>query len=138
MDTQTTEKLLSYAAETRAAWSRAERKFRQEYEYVMRHLLHEAAYNMMSVEQVGKAANLTPKQVRSMMRRFNLNPKHERKMLSRRAAEALRYNSELMGISPEEMDFTSPLAYLPMGDQLRAELARHTTASVVEIEGERS
>lgn len=134
MDIKTTEQLLREVADSRAAWRAAERQFQADYAAVMKRLLNEAAYNMMSVEQVSAASGIPNKQVRAMMRRFNLNPKHGRKMLSEQAAKALHKNAALMGVKPEDMDLTSPLAYLPMGDALKRRLVEETTSVVTEVE----
>lgn len=131
--------LLRSLAVKRAEWNRADKRFRAEYEAHLKALLYEASYRMMTVEQVATALHLTTKQVRAAMRRYDLNPKHGRKFLSDKAGKALHQNAELLGLDPTEMDFTSPLAYLPMGEQMKAELAEaKTPETVTEIEEGRS
>jgi hypothetical protein len=106
-------------AEAKAEWDKARTQFDSDVEFVMTRLLHEAAANYMSVEQVAKATGLTPKKVRALMRKVGLDPKAGKRLLSAQAADALRDNAALLGIEPHEMDLTSPLAYLPMGSELR-------------------
>jgi hypothetical protein len=106
-------------AEARAKWDMAFRKFNADVEYLMARLLNEAAVNHMSVEQVAKASGLPAKRVRALMRDHGLNPKQGKRLLANHAATALTENAALLGIEPHEMDLTSPLAYLPMGSDLR-------------------
>lgn len=100
---------------------------------VMSRLLHEAARNYMSVEEVAKAGGFTVKRVRQMMRDVGLNPRDGKNLLSKKAAEALSNNAALLGVEPGEMDLMSPLAYLPMGEQLRRELQDKTVSKVTEL-----
>lgn len=112
---------LARIAEGRRRWSDAQKEFNSGVEFVMKRLLHEAALNFMSVEDVATASGFTPKRVRLMMRLHGLDPRSGKKLLSRKAAESLLENSALLGIEPHEMDLTSPLAYLPAGSLLRRE-----------------
>lgn len=109
-------------AEARAEWHAAKRKFDADVNFLMHRLLLEAARNRMSVDEVAKASGYSVAQVRAMMRKRSLDPKKGRTLLAKQAAEALAANAELMGIQPWEMDLTSPLAYLPMGDEMRRAL----------------
>lgn len=120
-------------AEARTAWDRGLRKFNSDVEYLMARLLNEAAVNHMSVEQVAKASGLTAKRVRSLMRAHGLNPKQGKRMLANHAAEALASNAALLGIEPNEMDLMSPLAYLPMGSDLKKFLETDAMKGVKEI-----
>jgi len=121
-------------AEAKATWAKAITEFNAGVEYVMTRLIHEAAANYMSVEEVAKASGLTPKRVRLLMRNSGLDPKKGKRLLAKHAAEALAENAALLGIAPHEMDLMSPLAYLPMGKQLRQELQNRTVSQVHELE----
>lgn len=120
---------LSKIREANALWTKQRLAFNSDVDDLLRRLLHEAAHNFMSVEEVSKASGFTPKRVRELMRRAGLNPKDGKRLLSKKAAEALANNSALLGIEPGEMDLMSPLAYLPMGEQLKRQL--HKTVSQV-------
>lgn len=108
--------------EAREKWVKASMKFKSDIDFVMGRLLREAAVNRMSVGEVSQMSGLTVKQVREAMRRNGLDPKTSKSLLAKQAAEALAENAALMGIEPHEMDLTSPLAYLPMGAQLKQQL----------------
>lgn len=116
---------LEAVRDARAAWSKAKRQFESDVDLIMARLLNEAAVNYMSVPQISKASGLTPTKVRALMRKHNLNPKRGKRALAAAAATALQENSALLGIEPHEMDLMSPLAYLPMGSDLRQELSDH-------------
>lgn len=111
-----------------------EAKFQSDVSAVMRRLLHEAAANLMSVEEVARDSGYTVKRIRQMMRDIGLNPTAGRNLLSKKAAEALATNADLMGIEPSEMDLMSPLAYLPMGEQLRRQLQDSTVSQVTALD----
>ena len=111
-----------------------EAKFQSDVWAVMRRLLHEAAANHMSVEMVAKSSGHTVKRIRQMMRDVGLNPASGRNLLSAKAAEALATNADLLGIEPSEMDLMSPLAYLPMGEQLRRRLQDSTVSRVTDVD----
>ena len=110
---------LEKVAQDREAWAQARKVFDANVETVMSRLIYEAVANMMSVEQIASASGLTPRQVRALMRSSGLNLRQGRKALAHSAAVALEENSALLGIDPLQMDLTSPLAYLPMGKELR-------------------
>lgn len=114
---------LEAVRDARAAWNKAKRQFESDVDLIMARLLNEAAVNYMSVPQISKASGLTPTKVRALMRKHNLNPKRGKRALAAAAATALQENSALLGIEPHEMDLMSPLAYLPMGSELRQELS---------------
>lgn len=116
------EMALEALAEARATWAKAITKFNADVEQVMGRLLREAAANRMSVEHVARAGGFTPKRVRVLMRNHGLDPKNGRTLLAQQAAEALAENAALMGVEPHEVDLMSPLAYLPMGEQMRRAL----------------
>jgi hypothetical protein len=106
-------------AEAKTKWTRAFADFNAGVETAMTRLIHEAAANFMSAEEVAKHSGLTVKRVRILMRAAGLDPKHGKRLLSKNAATALAENAALLGIQPHEMDLTSPLAYLPMGSEMR-------------------
>ena len=124
-------------AEARTKWDRAFRKFNADVEYLMARLLNEAAVNHMSVEQVAKASGLPAKRVRALMRDHGLNPKQGKRLLANHAATALTENAALLGIEPHEMDLTSPLAYLPMGSDLRLILETEAGRGVKQLPEDR-
>lgn len=101
---------------------------------VMRRLLHEAMAARMSPEDVAVLSGFTAKQVRARMRNIGLSPSNGKTVLSQMAAEALANNAALMGIEPAEMDLMSPLAYLPMGEQMRRQLQDQTVSQVHEVD----
>jgi hypothetical protein len=119
--------------EARGEWSRAQQEFQSNVDKVLDRLIHEAATCFMSVEEFAKASGLSPKRVRDLMRRNRMHPSSSKTLLAKHAAEALATNSELLGIAPHEMDLTSPLAYLPMGKELRQELTDKTVSRVTEL-----
>lgn len=113
---------LEAVAEARNKWRVARMDFDSEVQRTMTRLLREAAVNGMSVEQVAKYSDTSPAKIRYWMRRIGLEPRQGKRLLSKIAAEALAENATLLGIEPHEMDLASPLAYLPMGAELRAAL----------------
>lgn len=119
--------------EAREKWGRARTEFFSGYDYVLSRLIYEAARNYMGVAQIATALGVGQKTVRTKMRSLGLDPRAGKRTLNAGAAEALAENSALLGIEPHEMDLTSPLAYLPMGEQLRKELRDKTTSQVTEL-----
>jgi len=124
---------LEGVAEARKKWNTAKRDFDADLNKIMRTLLHEASANYMSPEEVARASGYKVAQVRSMMRLNGLNPRDGKRVLADSAAKALAENAELLGIPVHEMDLMSPLAYLPMGAQMRQELTDKTVARVTEL-----
>lgn len=124
---------LEGVAEARAAWAKAKRKFDADVNTVMRRLLHEAAANYMSVEEVARPSGYNTTQIRSMMRINGMDPRDGKTLLAKHAADALASNAELLGIEPHEMDLMSPLAYLPAGEKLRRELQDRTVSQVHDL-----
>lgn len=108
--------------EDNAKWAEANVRHNADVAYVMKRLLLEAVNNRMSVDEVAKAAGITAKRVRMMMRDAGLDPKSSKVLLSKQAAEALAENAALLAIEPQDMDLMSPLAYLPMGREMRERL----------------
>lgn len=119
--------------EAAAEWKSAFKKFSEEFEKVMTRLMFEGMANGMSVEQFAQASGMTPKAVRGLMRKKGLDPKRGKRFLSHAAAEALAENAALLGIEPNQMDLRSPLAYLPMGSQLRDKLDSEAVRGVSEL-----
>lgn len=124
---------LDKVAAARAVWAEEQTKFTKTIEDVMRRLLHEAARNFMSPEEVAAHSGFTVKRVRALMRDAGLHPRDGKNLLSKKAAEALSENAELLGIEPGKMDLMSPLAYLPMGEKLKAELQEQRVHRVTEL-----
>lgn len=110
---------LEQVAAARKKWNQAERKFRSDLGSVMRRLILEAAHNRMSAEDVGRNSGYSAREIRRMMRDSGLDPKKGKTLLAKQSADALAENAALLGVDPHEMDLTSPLAYLPMGSELR-------------------
>lgn len=90
-----------------------------EIERVVTRLLHECLAKRMSPEHIAKMAGWPVQEVRTAMRARGIEPKRGKTVLAKQSASALIDNAHLLGIEPEEMDLTSPLAYLPMGKELR-------------------
>jgi hypothetical protein len=120
--------------DAKGEWAKAITDFNADIEMMMRRLLREAAVNYMSADEVAKASGFTVKRVRILMRSAGLDPKRGKRLLSKIAADTLADNAALMGIEPHEMDLMSPLAYLPMGKQMRRELEERSVSQVTELE----
>lgn len=121
---------LERVREAKREWTIARISFDTDVNAMMRRLLHEAAANYMSPEDVAKASGFTTKRVRQMMRDIGLNPRDGKTLLSNKAAEALANNAALLGIEPRDMDLMSPLAYLPMGSVMKRALADAAVSKV--------
>lgn len=113
---------LQEVGRAKSEWAKANNEFNTKVDQIMNRLLHEAAAARMSPEQVAKASGYSPSRIRALMRRFGLNPKMGKTLLAEGASKALTENASLLGVDPEKMDLTSPLAYLPMGSQLKQRL----------------
>lgn len=120
--------------EAKHVWAREQATFNSSVEAVMTRLLHEAAVQRMSPEEVARESGFTPKRIRAIMRIIGLNPRDGKHLLSAKAGEALANNAALLGIEPRDMDLMSPLAYLPMGEQMKRELQQRTVSQVTELE----
>ncbi len=118
--------------EARVQWGRARTEFQSGYDAALHRLLFEAAANYMSARDVATVLAITPKRVRELMRQQGLDSR-SKTLLSQKAAEALANNSALLGIEPHEMDLMSPLAYLPMGEQMKRELRASAVSQVTEV-----
>ena len=124
---------LGRLADQRLAWSRAHREFNEALTLTLHRLIHEATRNMMSINEVARAANLPTKRVRTIMREMGLNPNSPRSLLAEQSAKALAENAALLGVEPNQIDLTSPLAYLPMGSQMKQQLVDASVARVTEL-----
>lgn len=105
-------------------WDLALLRFQADVDTLVSRLLYEALIQRMSVEQISAASGIAPRRVREMIRHKGLKASTSKGILSRQAADALHENAALLGIEPHEFDLTSPLAYLPMGEQMRKELEK--------------
>lgn len=111
---------LNHIRDARAELNKKVREFNTECDKAMKRLIHEAAANMMSAQEVGKHAGMSTAAVKTKMKKFNLNPSKGKTLLSKNAAEVLASNAEIMGIEPHQIDLMSPLAYLPAGKDVSA------------------
>lgn len=100
---------------------------------VLTRLIHECLTKRMSPEHIAVMAGWRVKEVRSAMRARGIEPRHNKTVLAKQSASALIDNAHLLGIEPEEMDLSSPLAYLPMGKELREFLETNPVEAVEEI-----
>lgn len=119
--------------DARRKWRIAKREFDTDVEFVMARLLHEAAINYLSVDEVAHRSGFSELAIRRMMRDSGLDPKKSKHLLANSAAKALNENAELLAVKPGEMDLTSPLAYLPMGEQLKQQLTDARVHRVTEV-----
>lgn len=119
--------------EARRKWGIARREYESNMDFVMSRLVREAAVNLMSADEVADRVGMSARQVRIYMREAGLDPRRGKRLLAKTAAEALAENSALMGIEPHEMDLTSPLAYLPMGEELKQQLIDARVKRVTEF-----
>lgn len=120
--------------EARQAWEKARLDFQADYDLAVGRLLREAAANRMSVNEVSTTLQTPIRGLRSMMRSIGLEPRQGKTALSRKAAEALAENAALLGVDPRKMDLTSPLAYLPMGNDLRRTLESQTLGRDIDFD----
>lgn len=118
----------------RMQWGKARTEFQASYETMLTRLLFEAAANLMSPNEVATLLAITPARVRKAMRERGLDGR-SKTLLSKQAAAALLENATLLGIEPNEIDLMSPLAYLPMGSQMRRELQDQAVSKVTEVSG---
>jgi hypothetical protein len=124
---------LEEARAQRAAWKKAFNTFNTDMNKALVRLLHEAAVIRMSAEEFASHSGMRLSEIRKKMRAAGLDPRAGKTLLAKTAAEALASNAELLGIKPEEMDLTSPLAYLPAGSELRQQIIDKTVPSVTEL-----
>lgn len=104
--------------EAQSLWRAGYRDAQKALDKITGRLLLEAARNFISIDEAAGSLGLTPKRVRSRLRLLGVKPGWD-SLMSKQAARALTENAELMGIEPAKMDLLSPLAYLPMGSELR-------------------
>lgn len=104
--------------QARRAWTTAKAKFDSDVDAALLRLVHEAAANFMSAEEVSRYSGFTVRRVREVMRQAGLTGRGKR-LLAKQAATTLAENAIVLGIEPKDMDLMSPLAYLPAGSELR-------------------
>lgn len=121
---------LGAVAEAKAKWAKHRAEFESGVDAVMFRLLHEAAANYMSAEEVARASGFTTAQIKKRMKAMGMNPVSGKRLLAKQAAEALATNSAILGIEPHEMDLMSPLAYLPAGSLLRQEIQANGVSDI--------
>lgn len=131
---QTTE-TLRRIGEARKAWRQANLTVNSDIFTLMQRMLHEAAVNRLSIEDVANLTGFTIKRVREMMRNIGMDPRASRTLLAKRSATVLAENATLLGVEPSEFDLMSPLAYLPMGKDMKREIEAKTVSSVTEVSG---
>lgn len=125
--------VLNKIRDARQDWAKAQNTFNTDVEYLMPRLLNEAAANFMSSEEVAREVGMPKSRVRAMMRKNNLHLKDGKRLMAKTAAEALQSNAEIMGVRPHDIDLMSPLAYLPMGKELRQAYTDKTRRTVTEL-----
>lgn len=128
--------MLGQLREAREAWGKGRTEFFSGYDWVLSRLVHEGAKNYMSDRDMADALGVKVKTIREKMRNIGLDPRAGKRVLSSRASQAMLENAAIMGIEPNMMDLTSPLAYLPMGEQMRKQFQDQTLARVTELEPE--
>lgn len=124
---------LEKVGEARAKWITAKREFDGDVDRLMARLLHEAARHRMSAKEVAQLSGFSLITVRAKMRQRGLDPRASKRLLSETAAKTLDHNAELLGVDPSQMDLMSPLAYLPMGRELRKFLETEAVSQVTEL-----
>lgn len=127
------QEILEYIRESRGAVLEAHRDINEQARRVMKRLLFEAAHNRMSVVEVAQHSGYSKARLRQMMRQFGLDPKWNKSLLGEHAAQALAENADLLEIDPKDLDLTSPLAYLPAGEQLRNAVDRTRSREVTGV-----
>lgn len=124
------ESMLKDLRKAREAWGKGRTEFFAGYDWVLTRLIHQGVVNYMGANQIAAALGVSPKTIRAKMRQIGLDPRGGKRVLNARASEAIIENASIMGIEPEDMDLTSPLAYLPMGEQMRKAYQDKTLARV--------
>jgi hypothetical protein len=124
---------LERLAEARRRWNDGRKEFDTGFDRALSRLVHEGTREFMSPREMANVLGWPVGRMRTFMQKHNLNPRDGKRVLSDQAAKALRENAALLGVKPHEMDLTSPLAYLPMGNDLRTQLQDQTTAQVKEF-----
>lgn len=124
---------LEKLAAARTEWSTKRREFDDAYETALLRLVYEGLRAFMTIDEMATSLSVPTTRVRTFMRRNGVEPRQGKRVLSDQAAVALRDNAELLGIDPINMDLTSPLAYLPMGEKMKRELQDEQVSSVNEF-----
>jgi hypothetical protein len=130
MNQEETTAALGDLRDAREKWHQAQVDFRVEYNTIVRRLIYEALANFMGAAHIASALGISQKSVRALMRGMGLDPRAGQRVLNAKASDAMLENAALMGIDPKDMDLTSPLAYLPMGKDLRRQLEDRTVRNV--------
>lgn len=118
--------------DARRQWNTGRAEFNDGYSRVLRRLIHEGARAFMSAREMAQALDVPSKTVIRAMREAGLDPRSGKRNLSDAASKALVGNAELLGVDPNAFDLTSPLAYLPMGEQMRKEIL--TVSKVTDLD----
>lgn len=134
MNKRQTIEFMNLARAAKARWTEATSNFNRDFNLTLRRLIVEGVSHRMSVQQIAKETGRTPKQIRTIMHQYGLRSSDNKTVLVHNAATALATNAKLMGIEPRDMDLTSPLAYLPMGDKLKQELTDARVHRVTELD----
>lgn len=116
--------------EARAKWHKGRTDFLATYNTLLSRLIYEALANFMGEPHIAVALGVTRSSVRAHMRGMGLDPRAGQRALNAKASDAMLENAALMQIDPKDMDLTSPLAYLPMGKDLRKQLQDRTVRLV--------
>lgn len=135
MNREDTVAVLTQIGEARKAWAQAHIALNSDVYSLMRRMLHEAAVNRMSIEEVASLTGFTVSRVRQLMRDMGMNPKSSRSLLAKNSATVLAENATILGIEPSDFDLMSPLAYLPMGKDMRKTIEDKSVSSVTEVSG---
>lgn len=135
MNRDDTVAVLTQIGEARKAWAQAHIALNSDVYSLMRRMLHEAAVNRMSIEEVASLTGFTVSRVRQLMRDMGMNPKSSRSLLAKNSATVLAENATILGIEPSDFDLMSPLAYLPMGKDMRKTIEDKAVSQVHEVSG---
>lgn len=125
MKTQEISRRLRVVGDADHEWRKARTAYETDRDRVLKRLLHEAVAARFSVEKIARDLRLGVKPAITLLRKYKLigvRSGTPRPLLADKASGALQHNAELLGINPSEFDLTSPLAYLPMGADLKARL----------------
>jgi hypothetical protein len=125
---------LQHVATEMSKWNEAHHNFLREVGKIMDRLIHEAVANRMSVEQIAGLTGFTKHRIRRQMKQMGLDYRYSKTALADSAAKALKSNAELLGVDPLDIDLSSPLAYLPMGSELRTQLQSDAVKGVKELD----
>ena len=117
---------LEHIKDAKAKAVAANREFLNRVDKALTRLIYEGAAARMSAVQIAKLSGFSTAQIKARMKNLDLNPTNGKTLLSRHAAAVLEHNAEILGIRPADIDLMSPLAYLPAGNLLKAEVSSVT------------